>query len=143
MCAFLIVYSFTIVKECVMAHTPRCTQLQCVHAACSVGQELYLAMCMFNVYHNGARFQIINLIKTRACSVTTITLSCSYEVFKAFCSVSVTSPWSDASFELFQPLVLSAVHSSVSTGLYWFCSSTAGTSEQSWPVQANPPLKAV
>ena len=106
----------------------------CVCVVCSVGQELWLAMCMFSVYHNGARFQIIKLIKTRARSVATITLSCSYEVFKAFllgfCHISAW-PRSDPSLESLQQFVPSAARCCLSAGLCWFCSSAAGASEHS------------
>lgn len=73
------------VKEYIFWCVPHtaCVAIVCMYRMLC-GQEPYLAMCMFNVCHNGAQFQIIKLIKTRACSVTAIMLSCSYEVFKAF-----------------------------------------------------------
>lgn len=73
----------------------------CVWIVWFARQELHLAVYMFNVCHNKARFQIIKLITTRACSVTTIMLSCSYEVFKAFllCSWDLSAwLWSDTSW---------------------------------------------
>lgn len=95
-CFFLALFSICVFNSVVIlslmwkniyygtCHTHVHVSVVCVWIVWSARQELHLAVYMFNVCHNRARFQIIKLITTRASSVTTIMLSCSYEVFKAF-----------------------------------------------------------